>query len=60
MDKSFVILFYPIRFVYLPNNCNTGLNDIKGMDPEEKNHMLFTIDAMIQTNEQKNIAALYL
>ena len=34
------------------------LNDIEGMDPEEKNHILFTLDAMIQKIKLKNIAAL--
>jgi transcriptional regulator with XRE-family HTH domain len=34
------------------------LNDIEGMNPEEKNHVLFTLDAMIQKIKLKNIAAL--
>ena len=34
------------------------LNDIEGMAPEEKNHVLFTLDALIQKIKLKNIAAL--
>lgn len=34
------------------------LNDIEGMDPEEKSHVLFALDALIQKIKLKNIAAL--
>ena len=34
------------------------LNDIESMDPEEKNHVLFALDAVIQKIKLKNIAAL--
>jgi len=34
------------------------LNDIEGMEPEEKSHVLFTLDALIQKIKLKNIAAL--
>ena len=34
------------------------LNDIEGMEPTEKDHVLFTLDAMIQKIKLKNIAAL--
>lgn len=34
------------------------LNDIEGMDTEEKNHVLFKLDALIQKIKLKNIAAL--
>ncbi len=35
-----------------------GLNDIQQMKPEEKGHVLFTLDALIQKIKLKNIAAL--
>lgn len=34
------------------------LNDIEGMEPIEKDHVLFTLDALIQKIKLKNIAAL--
>ena len=34
------------------------LNDIEGMEPTEKDHVLFTLDALIQKIKLKNIAAL--
>lgn len=34
------------------------LNDIESMEPEEKSHVLFTLDALIQKIKLKNIAAL--
>jgi transcriptional regulator with XRE-family HTH domain len=34
------------------------LNDIENMKPEEKSHVLFAIDAMIQKIKLKNITAL--
>ncbi len=34
------------------------LNDIENMDKEEKEHVLFTLDALIQKIKIKNIAAL--
>ena len=34
------------------------LNDIEKMKPEEKSHVLFALDAMIQKIKLKNIAAL--
>lgn len=34
------------------------LNDIEKMEPKEKDHVLFTLDALIQKIKLKNIAAL--
>jgi len=39
-------------------NMLKRLNDIEGMEPTEKVHVLFTLDALIQKIKLKNIAAL--
>jgi transcriptional regulator with XRE-family HTH domain len=39
-------------------NMLKRLNDIEGMEPIEKDHVLFTLDALIQKIKLKNIAAL--
>lgn len=39
-------------------NMLKRLNDIEGMEPTEKDQVLFTLDALIQKIKHKNIAAL--